>query len=301
MSTCPSCSTEASPQETVCPSCGAPLLTPGGTAAAAPVQASASRNRRWFFKILSVCMIAIGGCTAVLYPFVQQAREAANRTSCKCMLNQIGLALHTYHDQYGSFPPAFVRGSDGRPWHSWRVLILPYLDQADLYKQYSFSEPWDGPNNIKLLPHRPSIFDCPIRCEPTGASRPLLAYTGILACGSGWRRSGMTTSFAAAFGSDCIFRGSEPVTTKDVTDSTTGTIMIGELSDAMIPWTKPEDIDVGLHPHIGDSLGFSTSGRHGGAYFLMADGTSRWLKSDTPQQTVDALFTRDGGETSGDY
>jgi hypothetical protein len=259
------------------------------------------KSRRRLINVLLICMVGIASCAGALYPYVQQARESALRSSCKCMLKQFGLALHNYHDAYGSFPPAFVRGPDGRPWHSWRVLILPYLDGADLYSQYDFSEPWDGPNNIKLLEQMPCVFDCPTRQETGDASRLPLASIRILACGSGSRRPGMTTSFAAALGKDCVFRGSEPVTVKDIIDGTTTTAMIGELTDAQIPWTKPEDIDVRQHSRIGDPLGFSSSGRDGGAYFLMADGTVRRVYPSTQQHIVDALFTRNGGETVGDF
>jgi hypothetical protein len=299
MATCPSCSVDISARDEVCPSCGA-SLHPTQVTSTSAVAARSSR-RRWVFKAVLVCVILVGGCTGILFPFVQQAREAAQRSSCNCMLKQIGLALHTYHDQYGSFPPAFVRGPDGRAWHSWRVLILPYLDGADLYKQYDFSEPWDGPNNIKLLKSRPTVFDCPTRRETVGAPGPLVASTGILACGSGWARSGMTTSFAAVFGDDCVFRGSNLVTIKDISDGTSTTAVIGELTAARIPWTKPEDIDIRMHPHIGDPLGFSSNSSDGGVYFLMADGTVRRVYPSAPQQSVDPLFTRNGGETVGDF
>jgi hypothetical protein len=212
------------------------------------------------------------------------------------MLKQIGLALHNYHDAHGSFPPAFILGPDGRPWHSWRVLILPQLDGADLYNEYSFSEPWDGPGNIKLLNRRPHVFDCPSRRERTEGKSPILASAGILACGSGSARRGVTTSFAAALGPDCVFRGSDPVTIKDISDGTSGTIMIGELTDAEIPWTKPEDIDIQTRPRIGDPLGFSGSGRDGIVQFLMADGSVAKFHPSTPQSKIDARYTRNGGE-----
>ena len=60
------------------------------------------------------------------------------------------MAVANYHETFGSFPPAFVNGPDGTPWHSWRVLILPYLQQQKLYESYNFAEPWNGPNNRTL-------------------------------------------------------------------------------------------------------------------------------------------------------
>jgi hypothetical protein len=60
------------------------------------------------------------------------------------------LAVANYHETYGCFPPASVADRDGKPLHSWRVLILPFLEQPELYNAYNFDEPWDGPNNRKL-------------------------------------------------------------------------------------------------------------------------------------------------------
>ena len=99
--------------------------------------------------------------TPVMEQSVKQAREAAQRSTCKNNLKQIGLALHNYHDRYQSFPPAFVADENGKPMHSWRVLLLPYLDQADLYARYNFNEPWNGPNNLKLGDEIPEVYGCP--------------------------------------------------------------------------------------------------------------------------------------------
>ena len=78
---------------------------------------------------------------ALLLPAVQSAREASPRTNCKNNLKQIGLALHNYHDAYGSFPPAWTTDADGRPLLSWRVLLLPFLDEAPLYEEFDLTEP----------------------------------------------------------------------------------------------------------------------------------------------------------------
>ncbi|MDH3719020.1 MAG: DUF1559 domain-containing protein, partial [Planctomycetota bacterium] len=93
----------------------------------------------------------------LLLPVVQSCRESASRVQCMNNLKQIALALHQYHDQYGSFPPAYVAGPDGKPWHSWRVLILPFIEAEPLYAMYNFDEPWDGPNNRKLAAAAPHI------------------------------------------------------------------------------------------------------------------------------------------------
>src|SRR5690242_8895528 len=64
---------------------------------------------------------------------ISLAREAARRSQCKNNLKQIGLALHNYHDTYGCFPPAITYGPDGKPWHSWRVIIMPYIECGSFY------------------------------------------------------------------------------------------------------------------------------------------------------------------------
>src|SRR4051812_18980293 len=71
--------------------------------------------------------------------------------------------MHNYESQYGRFPPAVVYGADGRPLYSWRVLILPYIEQSPLYERFHLDEPWDSPHNIQLLPEMPSSYAAPGR------------------------------------------------------------------------------------------------------------------------------------------
>jgi hypothetical protein len=107
-----------------------------------------------------------------------------------------------------------------------------------------------------------------------------------------------TTAYAAAFGIDCIFRGSQPVSVADITDGTSNTILVGEASNAAIPWMKPDDVDVKLHPAIGDKQGFS-SDHIGGIHVLLGDGSVRFLSQHINAQTLRALFTRAGDEKVG--
>jgi prepilin-type processing-associated H-X9-DG protein len=227
------------------------------------------------FGVLVIC----GGILlALLLPAVQSAREAARRSQCMNNLKQIGLAMHMYHDRYNMFPPAYVADASGKPMHSWRVLILPFLDQQSLYNEYDFSEPWDGPNNSRLLTRMPRVFACP--SDPNAAST--------------------TTDYAGVLGEHCVFRGAQPVTIANITDGTSNTVLVGEAAGAKIPWMKPDDIDITKHPALGDPDGFS--GNHpGGVIFLLCDGSVRFISQSVDPQTLKALFSRDGNEVPGNY
>jgi len=249
-----------------------------------------------------IVALVVGIAGRLLWQAVRTEGLALQRTSCNCNLKLIGLALHNYHDAYGSFPPAYVADAEGRPMHSWRVLILPFVDCNDLYKEYNFEEPWDSPGNIALLNKRPSVFDCVSRDESSVRATPVVAAMGLLACSGGMIRPGITTSYAAVMAPDGVFRGSEPVSISEITDGLSNTLVIGEVSGAQIPWTKPEDIDIRRHPQIGDAMGFSNGLEPKyGVFFLVADGSVRRLELKTPQKTVDAIFTRNGNEPIGDF
>ena len=256
-------------------------------------------TKRWV-KYLVIAVLLLSWPAMWLRGAVTQARAASNRSSCNCQLKQFGLAFHNYHDTYGTFPPAFVLGPDGRKWHSWRVLILPMLEQSPLYDEYKFDEPWDGPNNRKLLAKMPDVFACPAR--PCEAKPAVVMSIGVLACSDEPSPSAANgyTSYAAVLGKDCAFRGVKPVNVKEITDGISSTLLIGECTRTKIPWTKPEDIEIAIHPTLGDPKGFS--GPHdGGSHFLVADGTVKFIITTTPQAIVDALFTRNGGELINDF
>jgi len=280
MKTCPACAEQIPSNVETCPHCGISLHD------YSPTQGSSGGGRKTsgtmivlivvgcVFGVLVVC----GGIlAALLLPAVQQAREAARRSQCQNNLKQIGLALLNYETTYGSFPPAFIPDESGKPMHSWRVLILPYLDQQPLYNAYNFSEPWDGPNNSRLLASMPPTYACPSHAGPPGNTN---------------------TAYVAPYGEHCIFRGSQPVGIRDILDGTSNTVMVGEAANANIPWMKPDDVDIRAHPTIGDRDGFS-SDHAGGVHFLLGDGSVRFISQSITQQTLQALFTRDGGEVIG--
>jgi len=209
---------------------------------------------------------------------IRPAIVAGRRTQSLNQIRNICLALHSYQADYGVLPPAFVADKDGKPMHSWRVLILPYLDEESLYKEYDFSEPWDGPNNSRLLARMPPIYRCPSHPESSARTN---------------------TSYAGVFGEHCVFRGADPVALDEITDGFGNTLIVGEVKSS-IPWLKPEDVDIKLHPAIGPVGGFGSYEVEGAA-FAFVDGRVLYISESTPQQTLDALYTRDGQDRVEDF
>jgi hypothetical protein len=169
--------------------------------------------------VLAVVLI-LGWLISLVLPMVH-VPTSRRRPPCKNNLKLIGLALHHYHDHYLCFPPAYVPGSDGKPWHSWRALILPFLDQPDLAKEYRFDEPWNGPNNSRLLSRCPDVFHCPSAKSTTSANR---------------------TNYVAVVGPETVWPGSDRVSIGEITDGTSNTVLVVEVRDAGIPWLAPDDL-----------------------------------------------------------
>jgi hypothetical protein len=104
--------------------------------------------RKWLLYGVAALFVAVCG---LLLPCTEKIRDSEGWVRSAVRLKGIGLALHTYHDLNGRLPPAVVTDKDGRPLYSWRVLLLPYLEEETLYKQFHLDEAWDGPNNKALL------------------------------------------------------------------------------------------------------------------------------------------------------
>jgi hypothetical protein len=190
-------------------------------------------------------------------------------------LKQISLAVANYHDTHGCFPPAYLADRDGKPMHSWRVLILPFLDQKELYDAYNFAEPWDGPGNRKL------------------ASR----------VGHIYLRSGLesdqiqTTSFVAVVGPQTVWPGSTPTASKHVGDGTHETLLVVEVPDGQFLWMEPKDLAFDrMSFRINDRSGRGLGSRLGGARVVTADGTVSTLPDDLAPEKLRAMLTANGGE-----
>ncbi|NLE39494.1 MAG: DUF1559 domain-containing protein [Pirellulaceae bacterium] len=203
------------------------------------------------------------------------SRVAAQRAQCTNQLRQLGAALLSYHGAHGSFPPAYVADANGKPMHSWRVLILPYLDYEELYERYRFDEPWDGPNNRKLHGEIVKCFRCP---SQNTVANP------------------RATSYVAVVGPRTAWRGDRPVRLARFIDNPETTILLVETKDSGIHWMEPRDLEYPPMPsQINAPSGGGISSHHGtSALVLFADGSVEVVSNDA--ENVDALLTIDGGD-----
>lgn len=137
-----------------------------------------------------VCICAILCLVVGLYALMHRAVWASvNRSWAARNLQAIHFALLSYEDDYGQLPPAIIRSQDGKPMHSWRVLILPYLgpDEAAIHRQYRFDEPWNGPHNILLARQMPEFYESKARTPQGEIETTFVAITD----GSSVWRSGV--------------------------------------------------------------------------------------------------------------
>ncbi len=161
--------------------------------------------------------------------------SSAARAVAEYRLARIGHALRAYSDKNRVLPPAVTAGPDGKPWHSWRVLILPYLGEQALYDRYKFDQPWDGPDNKKLLNEMPDAYRDPAQVVQDES------FTHFAAC----------VGENAAFSLVPIPAGQDGSPDENAPghrawrhfiDGASFCIMAGSVDDGRIPWTKPEDI-----------------------------------------------------------
>ncbi len=186
-------------------------------------------------------------------------------------LKQIGLAYHNHHAANNVLPMPAITDKDGKPLLSWRVAILPYLEQQQLYNKFKLDEPWDSPNNKPLIKEMPPVYLCPSRRNPEAG----------------------TTTYRVFVGGGALFEEGQGTGFQHVTDGTSNTVMVVESKDA-VPWTKPDDLK--FDPEAKPSLQGAGSLHPGGFNAGFADGSVHFIKNTINLLTWRALITRASGE-----
>lgn len=249
------------------------------------------RPRRVFVAVVifAILILVLNG----ILPAVSSARWAARRNRCINNMKQLALALHLYSEKHGTLPPAYIPDQDGKPMHSWRVLILPYLEREDLYDRYDFDEPWDGANNRKLWSEMPDVFRCP--------SAELTRQYGLLDLPE------FATNYFAVVGPETLWRGNAAIQLRGtIPDGTASTLMLIE-SVQPICWMQPNDLgvddavrqltgDAGVgHPTVSDGL-LSIEATCRVCNTAFADGGVSEISREVPRSFAKALLTVAGGE-----
>ena len=229
---------------------------------------------------LRVGAAGVAGLVALaVFMGVGDAVREHRRGVCAGHLKRLGMVLHEYHEARGHFPAPALARRDGTPLLSWRVAILPHLGHRSLYERFRLDEPWDSPHNRALLAEMPPEFACP------GGPGRRAGRTGYLVVvGPTSDPTSVNTSFEPTRGVDL----------REITDGTSNTVLVLE-TDALVPWTKPDDLrwsQGGPTPRL-------VSPHPGGTHVLLADGSTRFLKPTIRPQVLLAILTINGGEVTG--
>jgi len=213
---------------------------------------------------------AVPTMVATMLPAVMQARSAARRSLGRNNLKQIGLAMHNYHDVNRKLPDAASVDQSGKPLLSWRVHVLPYVDQKGLFDKFHLNEPWDSPHNKALADSMPAVFQ-----DVTGkADKGKTRYQVILGPGS-------------------TFEGGKGKTIRGITDGTSNTIIVVEVSPAKaVEWTKPADITYSPSNPLDGLVAPGTQGFNA----LRGDGSVTFISNTIDPKNLAAMFTASGGE-----
>ncbi len=218
--------------------------------------------------------IALGA----ILPIMREAQLSRDRARATNNLKQIGLAFQNFHDRNNHFPND-IRSKEGKPLLSWRVAILPLLEQGELFKKFRQDEPWDSPQNKALIAEMPAVFAIDGSDTPEPGQT---FYRGF---------AGPGTMFDPKYGGG--------IAIADILDGTSNTILIVEAREA-VPWTKPESelaFDGDQKPEKLKAMLEGLGGHSkGGFNALFCNGAVRFIRSNVSLPVLQGLITRAAGE-----
>jgi len=218
--------------------------------------------------IVAVCIIGV--LVALLWPAVAQARLAAQRMMTQNQARQLGLALINHQAAFGHLPPAQLGGrEDGTGLMSWRVAVLPFLEETQLYSGLQMERAWDDPVNLPLTNRALAVFSSPLCPDSQGTNR---------------------TAFVAVVGPDTVLRADGRNFLQAIQDGVGNTGMLLELRQTDIAWAEPRDISVTeavrLIQSCPDDYGLAVA---------MADGSVTRIPPSATEDAIIKLFNGSDG------
>ncbi len=227
-----------------------------------------------------------GTAFALSLPIFVAGEQQGAAVQSQNNMRQIIIAAHNYHQSYQKLPNSYSVDKNGKPLLSWRVKILPFVEQQNLYEQFHLDEPWNSEHNLKLAAKMPDVFKHP-RLKLAEGKTVYLGVTGkngVLIAPKGNAKTESGRDFA------------------EIVDGTSNTVMIVEVAEKnAVTWTAPDDFDFEQIPgKLSDELGHYW-GSDKTSIVGMSDGAVHFLKPGSKDQDVRALMTCSGGEVLDIY
>jgi len=232
-------------------------------------------------SIMGANVAVIGVLVALLLPAVQSARSAARRMQSTNNLKQIGLAMHNFHDTFRGLPAQAKTDAEGKPLLSWRVMLLPFLEQGAMFDQFHLDEPWDSEHNKQFIQHMPEVYRRPNSTAPEGYTTYLVPVGKNMV----FQPDSKPTPEGQKFTTGSGFR--------DITDGLSNTAMCVEVNDdAAVIWTRPSDLEVNLM-NVWNGLGEAQPGGFNG---LFCDGSVQFISKEAGNKFLELWFQRNDGQ-----
>ena len=226
-------------------------------------------------KTVASASLALKADASLLKPVAAvliKPRASAARQQSANNLKQIALAFHNYESTYGVLPPAAIVDKKGKPLLSWRVAILPYIEQNNLYQKFKLDEPWDSEHNRKLADVQIKVYTLPY-----GKSKP------------------GETHYRVFVGGGAAFDMIQGAKVAQFTDGTSNTILAFESAEGT-PWTKPDEIEFDPKRDVKKYFRFE----NGVCNVAMGDGSVRALAKAIDEKVLKLLIQRDDGQAIKD-
>ena len=242
-------------------------------------------------KVLGVILLVLGCAHVGAIVLTRPGAESRKKSACRANLEHLAASIENYRDAYGDFPPAIILDSDGKPMHSWRVLIVPFIEKNWFADMYNWREPWDSPHNQRL--HRRFIIDD----DGHGQSRDITEVGRIYRCpGAPASQLATSTNYVMIVDTEAppVVSTNQRSGWKDAAyyPPIGGTIMVVEVANSGIHWMEPRDLSLGeMSMAINDSAGPGISSHHvGGAFVMLDNGTVSFLDESATRERIKGML-----------